>query len=131
RAGRLRQERLEAARDGRDAILRNDVAWKRIANEPGAARARRPRIVDGDRQRREIAVALGERGNRHQRRGRFAAVAVAVVGHEEERLVAADRAADRAAVLMLIVFGLHAREVGLGVERLVAEELEPRSAKRI
>ncbi len=133
RAGRLRQVRLEAARDGRKAILRDDVARKRVADEPGAGcvRARRPRVVDGYRQRGEIAVALRERGNRRQHRRCLPPVAVSVVGDEEEHPVPADRAAERTAVLVLVVFGLDAREVRLGVERLVAEELEPRSAEGV
>ena len=132
-AGRIGQERLEVSRDRRDAILRDDVARERIAHEPGAVGIRPggPRIVDRHRQRAEIAVALRQRGNRRQHRRRLPAVAVPVVGHEEEHLVPADRTAERAPVFVLVVVGLGGREERLRVERLVPEVLESGAAERV
>ncbi len=71
------------------------------------------------------------RRNRRQDGRRLAAVAVPVVGHEEEHLVLADRSAERAAVFVLVVVRLDGREERLRVERLVPEVLEPAAMERV
>ena len=131
--GGIGQVRLERLRDRRDAIGGDDVAGERVADEAGAVRIRprRLRVVDDDRQRAEIPAPLRRGRDRHQPRFGLPAIAVAVVGREEEHAVARDRAAEREAVFVLIVVRLRLREERLRVERLVAEELEARAAELI
>jgi hypothetical protein len=129
-AGRGRQERLEGLRLRRDSIDRNDVPRKRIAHEAGAVGigARRRRIVDRHRQRAEVATPHRLGRNRDQHRLGFAPIAIAVVGDEEEHAIAADRPAEREAVLVLVVVRLDRTEKRAGIERLVAKELERAAA---
>ena len=131
--GRIGQVRLQVARDRRDAAGRDDVAGERIADEAGAVRvgARRRRIVDDDRQRAEVAVALRRGRDRDQPRLGLPPIAIAVVGDEEERLVAAQRPAEREAELVLVVVRLGGGEERLAVEPLVAEELEGAAAEQV
>ncbi len=152
---RLGVDAGDVAPDRVDAVLRNDVARERIAKEPtgsGGVRPRRQRIVDDDERagRRvaevaEVAVAL--RRGRHGVDERQAArlLPAGVVGEEEgavRPLVArqVQRPADGAAELVLAEGRLRhfgavgagpLREVVVGVEDVVADEVEDRAAELV
>ena len=116
---RLRKEWDDLLRDRADAILRNDVAGK---GRPSAAvRVSRQRIVD--RRAGAGKIAAPHRLGRHRNGSRHVPVLpCALIGRKKEHLVLADRAAQRAAELVLapLAFGgARRREVVLRSHLLV------------
>ena len=121
-AGRRRIERHVLHRDRVEPVGRNLVVGKR--------RARRQRIVDGDGQLAEVAVA--HPGRRHGDHVGDALLLLEpfVVG-EEERPIGAERSTEAAAILMLAEHGLGRGEEVLRVEAIVAGKLERRPAEAV
>ena len=132
-AGKVRQRQAgdELLHDRIEALARDDVAGERRA--AAAVGGAGERVVD--RRRRRGEVAIPHRGRRHRPEAvGHLAIEGALVAAEEERLVADDRAAERAAELVLAGLGLlfgGRQEVGPRLERLVVEVLEARAAKRV
>ena len=111
--------------DGIIAGSRNAVAGKRLLRE---------RIVDGAAQFREITCphqVCGDAGGE----GQGIAHAPSLVVHEEEGLVVPDRAAQCPAKLILAEGRFGAAELVIeqivGVELVIAQELEPAAVKLI
>jgi len=103
----------DIGRDAVDAILRNHVAGERLAGR---------RIVDDPRNLREIATPHRERRHRRQKRLPLR-LTVPLVASEEEGLLLENRAAERAAELILLEVGLWPScavvEEVVGIERIV------------
>ncbi len=152
---RLRIDAGDVTTDRVDAVLRDDVARKRIAKEspgPGGVRPRRQRVVDDDQRARgrvaevaEVAVALRRRRHGVDERQPARLLSTGVVGEEEGAVrpfVArqVERPADGAAELVLVegwlrhlaAVGADAlREVVVRVEHVVADEVEDRAAELV
>ena len=131
--GGNRQQVEERLADRTDAVGGDRVAREWIADRLAGHRvdARGSRVVDDRRGRTrkrlgEVALVHQRRRHREQRRQPLVDV-VALEAAEEERLVALDRAAQRATVRVLIPRALRGPvEEVPGIERVVAEELVQR-----
>ena len=128
---RERQTGDELLHDRIEALARNDVAGERGA--AAAVGGAGDRVVDRRRRRREVPVP--HRGGRHRAEAvGDLPIERALIASEEERLVAEDRAAERAAELVLARLGLllgGRQEIGARLERLVVEVLERGAAKDV
>ena len=132
-AGKVRERQTgdELLHDRIEALARDDVAGERRA--AAAVGSAGERVVDRRRRRGEVAIA--HRGGRHRPEAvGHLTIEGALIASEEERLVPDDRAAERAAELVLAGLGLlfgGRQEVGPRLQRLVVEVLERRAAKHV
>src|SRR5262249_4632581 len=132
--GRLRDEFEELFSGWADAVRRDAVSGDaRSARRAGGrgAGVRGRRVSKGGAQRGEVARPLRGRGDDGLDRLRFAMIREALVGTEEEELVANDAATGSSAELVLVEGG-HARGEGVArIQIVIAEELPGGSMKAV
>src|SRR5262249_20615185 len=104
------QKRLEVIRDRRNAAGRDHSSRKHAARHHATGACSGERVVYVHGQRAEVAAPLGQRGNGHEAGSGLDAMAVSVVGAEEEDLILADGSANVEAKLVLVFFGSHGGE---------------------